>query len=147
MTAINHGLTGVAIGVVFQSPIALPLAFFSHFVLDSIPHFGLPKRNKVFLVYLFLDASATALLLLWTIFISNQALLLSSCILLATGPDLVWAYRWFRELKYNQPFGAFKDPLTKFHAKIQWFEKPIGIIFELVWGAVMLVIISRKLYS
>ncbi len=138
MTAINHGLTGVAIGVVLQNPIALPLAFLSHFVLDSVPHFGLAKRNGWFIFYLLIDAFLTAALLFWTFFLSNQPWLLSGCLILATSPDLIWAYRWYKEYKYEMDFKDYRDPLTKFHAKIQWFEKPIGLLVEIIWALLML---------
>jgi hypothetical protein len=143
MTATSHGLTGVAIGVLVQNPLALPLAFASHFLLDAFPHFGLPKRNKLFIAYLLLDATLTFALLVWALIFSNQPLLLAGCLILATSPDVIWAYRWYRELKYKEPFRDYSDPLTKFHARIQWFEKPIGIAVELVWSTLMLIIIFK----
>ena len=145
MTAINHGLTGVAIGTIVQSPWALPLALLSHFLLDAIPHFGLAKRNTIFLIYLFFDALATATLLFWVILTTSQPLLLASCLILATSPDLVWAYKWFKEVKHNQPFSSGSGPITRFHTKIQWFEKPVGIIVEVFWAAAMLLIITNNL--
>ena len=141
MTAINHGLTGVAIGVLIQNPLAIPLAFISHFLLDSFPHFGLPKRNKLFIAYLLIDTLLTASLLVWALFVSNQPILLASCLVLATSPDLVWAYRWYREQKHGESFRNYSDPLTKFHAKIQWFEKPIGLLVEIIWALLMINII------
>jgi hypothetical protein len=40
MTLTNHLLTGAAIAKLLPSPVAIPIAFASHFVLDALPHFG-----------------------------------------------------------------------------------------------------------
>src|SRR5687767_11983718 len=41
MTGLNHVLTGSAIAIAIQQPLLVaPLAFLSHFILDSLPHFG-----------------------------------------------------------------------------------------------------------
>ncbi len=47
MRAINHAMTGAVIGLAITAPVvAMPIAFFSHFALDALPHFGFAKANK-----------------------------------------------------------------------------------------------------
>jgi len=40
MTLTNHLLAGAALAKLLPLPLAIPLAFLSHFVLDALPHFG-----------------------------------------------------------------------------------------------------------
>ena len=43
MTGTNHAMTGGVIGLVIGGPIAIPIAFASHFLLDWMPHLGFEK--------------------------------------------------------------------------------------------------------
>lgn len=141
MTATNHAITGALIASVIDKPlIALPLAFLSHFVLDALPHFGVEvgdvfKRNVTwqFRTVLISDITLT-LIMFFTLLalLPQHRLLTGSCMFLATSPDLVWGYRFFRELKtgkYRPP----KDLFSKFHLNIQWSETPRGALVEFIW--------------
>ena len=65
MTATNHALTGAAIATLGKAtPIcAIPLAFASHFVCDSLPHFGLKLKfgSKGMWRYLYIEAAVMLL--------------------------------------------------------------------------------------
>lgn len=142
MTATNHMLTGAVIAAAVQQPwLVVPLAFASHFVLDAFPHFGVEEsdtaeRNnhplfrlvlKVDLIILFIALIAVPILLSGSV--SWWVLLLG--MLAAWIPDVVWLSHFWHDHKGH----VRKKPirLTKFHQKIQWFEKPPGIITEIIW--------------
>jgi len=63
MTGLNHGLVGGAIAHYLPLPIALPLALASHFLMDALPHFGMPHhdrdRSKFWIAFFTIDALAT----------------------------------------------------------------------------------------
>jgi len=137
MTATNHAIFGSIIGLAISQPyLAIPLAFASHFYLDTLPHFGMSlfdikKMPKFFRNYLLVEAilliSLVSLLL-----ITSVPILVFGCLLAAISPDFVWGYRFL----FLQNSGKKQlPPINKFnrwHAGIQKFEsfKP-GIFIEL----------------
>ncbi|MET1033051.1 MAG: hypothetical protein ABWX94_00965 [Candidatus Saccharimonadales bacterium] len=141
MMASNHMLAGAVVATGVQQPLLIvPLAFASHFLLDMLPHFGVheqdhSKRNKhpLFRYILVIDIALVVSLLAILPFvlkgaISGWALLLG--MVLAWIPDAVWVHHFIHRHKGRIiPHGW----LSKFHEKIQWFERPPGIIIELVW--------------
>lgn len=148
MRAINHALTGAVIGLTIASPvIALPIAFLSHFVLDIIPHFGMDKENekfmnsKIFALSLLLDSILCFILV---IFLKinhpvnyTQAAI---CAFLAASPDLFSINLYIKKLTNNQ----WKPNIySKFASTIQWFERPIGGVVEIVWFSAMIVILGN----
>src|SRR5580704_14447947 len=100
MTTANHILVGSTIAVAIKQPLlALPLAFVSHFVLDSLPHFGYARagygtafKHKMTYLELPLDALGVVIVLLTFHF---SEILILSCALLAIFPDFEWPYRYF----------------------------------------------------
>jgi hypothetical protein len=63
MMATSHAVSGAVIALAIREPVlALPLAFVSHFVLDSLPHIGLDeygghsKKPALFLKILIIDS-------------------------------------------------------------------------------------------
>lgn len=151
MTAANHMITGAAIAVGVQQPwLIVPFALLSHFIMDTIPHFGVmesdtPERNShpLFKLVLRLD-----ILLVLTMLIAVPVLLKGYVaawivvlgMLCAWIPDLVWISHFWHD--HNGRKRTTPLWLTRFHQKIQWFEKPPGIIVELVWFALVCVIIG-----
>lgn len=136
MTATNHYLSGVLIASLSPKPlIALPLAFISHFILDTLPHFGdenyrqkLPKFYKVWRT----DFAILMALVIWTFF--NLPLWFILAGFIATSPDLAWVYRFqFIEKggKYHQPKMNW---LNSFHSRIQKFERPWGLYLEVFYA-------------
>ena len=152
MTATNHAMTGAVIALAVRQPaLAIPLAFASHFVLDSLPHFGIYeddvlKRNRhwlfrtvtsidipLMLVLLFVAPHLAAKKLAWGVVLAGM--------LAAIAPDSVWVYRFFNEIKTQQwrPGSRY----SRFHQAIQWFEQPIGLIVEVIWLGLMSLVFAR----
>lgn len=141
MTATNHALAGAALGLVVQQPLlALPLAFLSHFVLDALPHYGPGKNDigsSVFRWRLVADAALCVLLvLLLAVFHPTGWLVAAVCAFVATSPDLMWLRNFRREQAGKEgPKISERAIVVRFHAFIQWFERPIGAFVEVAWFA------------
>lgn len=143
MTATNHVLTGLLIVSVVPNPIiSLPLALLSHFLLDSLPHYGnaiIGKDSLTFKVILGADMYL-ALVCLGLVFLlapENGALLIAGGIL-AASPDLMWLPDFINANRHLPP--PIYDPIRRFHARIQWFQRPKGAWVELAWFVVVFVI-------
>lgn len=138
MTATNHALTGATIGLLVGNPlIALPLALLSHFVLDALPHFGIkdPLRSDlpVFTKMLMIDAAlCVGIVLALATAQPHNWLLASLSAFVATAPDLMWLKGYLRARR-QQLVQPLRSPVMRFHAAIQWFERPIGAVVEVVW--------------
>jgi hypothetical protein len=146
MTSINHALTGSIIGLVVGQPlIAVPLAVVSHFVCDAIPHFGssLPHgvymKTRAFHNYLVLNAAACFLLVVClAAYQPRHWLLAAVCAFAAAAPDFLSLNRYLknkRDLQWQAGWYA------RFAHNIQWFERPIGAVVEVVWFAAAVAII------
>lgn len=139
MTVTNHALTGGLVAVLIANPAAaLPLAFASHFLLDSLPHFGNhPKMGigtDLFRRYLFLDiALMLTVAFVMALMFSHVWWLVLLCAALAVSPDLMWYPHWraARKGEAKQP-----GPVARFHKKIQWAEIPEGWKIELAYFVV-----------
>jgi hypothetical protein len=151
MTATNHMLTGAVIAAAVRQPLlVVPLAFLSHFILDMFPHFGVAEsdsmeRNKhpLFRAVLTLDlvvlfAALIAVPLFFDTNVPGWVLLLG--MLSAWVPDIVWIAHFYHDHKGHER----KRPtrLTRFHQKIQWFERPPGIVTEVIWFAGSLTLLA-----
>ena len=138
MTATNHALTGATIGLLVGQPwIALPAALLSHFVCDSIPHFGVndPQalQRRWFSRLLLIDAAFCVVLV--GLLALNQPLhwvLAAICAFVATASDLMWFKKYLRARR-KQPATPERSLLLRFHSRIQWFERPIGSLVEAAW--------------
>ncbi len=146
MTAVNHSLTGAIIGFTVGTPLAFIVALLSHFVIDAIPHFG-PNgvdnshiKNSWFEKYLISEFVLCVSIVVFLRFRSpNFWLVPSVCAFLAASPDLV-SYRRFSAIRQNK---SFKPNLyERFANRIQWFEKPIGSVVEIVWASCALAILA-----
>lgn len=138
MTATNHALTGSLIGLAVGVPLfAIPLAVASHFVCDALPHYGAgpyaagTSRFKKLLIF---DAFGAFLVVLTLALFQPQFWVLAAlCAFFAASPDFMWIKKFVRAQRGEAP--AIKQPLLlKFHAKIQWFERPVGAYFEVAWA-------------
>lgn len=139
MTATNHALTGAFIATVTGQPIlALPLAFISHFICDALPHFGIHMKfgSKAMYTWLVVDGSATLGLasLLLLLGVKNPVLLVLASFM-AMSPDLAWYFYGRR--------GLLSTPdqlgiISRFHSRIQWYQKVPGLAIEVIWAAMIL---------
>lgn len=136
MTGFNHVLVGVSIAIVVRNPILAPIAaFLSHFVLDSLPHFGRHKAyktwSKAFLKLLSLDAFLCfGVLALAVILHPDQWLLISVCAFMATLPDWLWNAKYILHVD---------NWFFRFHSWIQWGERPWGFWIEVPFAMLMTV--------
>lgn len=145
MTTTNHALTGALIATIIKQPLlAIPLAFLSHFVCDVIPHFGMNSKfgSRQMFLYLGLDGGTAVLVALFLISQGvHNPLLLAVSGFAAMSPDLAWLYYG---LKNGDPNDEQKqDRFTQWHGRIQKFEKPIGIIPELIWASLCVTLILK----
>jgi hypothetical protein len=146
MTAINHALTGTAIGLIVGQPlIAVPVAVASHYVCDVLPHFGTGLPDKILLKtdnfrnYLVVEAVLCASLVAGLALLQPQHWLLAAiCAFAAAAPDLLSINRYWKKRhgRRYQP-GAY----VRFATRIQWFERPIGGVVEVAWLFAMIVLI------
>lgn len=136
-----HTLTGGLVALAVKDPLlAAPLAFTSHFVLDSTPHFGLDgldfktPRGKVVGV---LDCFGA--LIAWLALISvfpTQWFLISVGVFFACLPDLLYLPDIFFNVIPSKK-------LLRFHSRIQWSQTPIGTITDVSWAMVVIFLLSR----
>jgi hypothetical protein len=144
MTGTNHAITGAVIVAVIAIPVvAVPLAFVSHFLLDSLPHFGESTHKlssltkKVWLVDFILLSSFLIILILT----SNWLLLAGA--LAAISPDFAWIYRFVVKEKLGKIKPTVKNRFNNFHSSIQNYETKNGLLIEIVW----FMFISSVLFS
>ena len=146
MTATNHALTGAIVGLVVGEPgLAIPLAFVSHFVCDALPHFGSQDTNEIriaskgFRNYLIVDASLCIILVIALAITQPKNWLLAAiCAFLAASPDFGWINK-FRQARSGKKWHP--SFFSKFAGGIQWFQRPIGAVVEVVWfvGAIAII--------
>lgn len=140
MTGLNHTLTGAAIALAIRRPeLVVPLAFTSHFLLDSLPHFDHPHYQygsnyftKIMLADGIISVGAIAAILLLAPQLAVVVILGS---LIAILPDFFWLYYYM----HGRPQWWF----FRFHTKIQWFERPQGALVE----AAYLVFITTAIFA
>jgi hypothetical protein len=141
MTGFNHALVGGLLAKLLPLPLALPLAFISHYVLDALPHYGIPNVNKenyrpwriVFIV----DTILTVTLLNIYLYFGRIDMLVSA--LISMSPDIVWLQRmvWNRTLDFLSDANWF----TRLHNRIQQFERPWGLYVEVPLAAALITIL------
>lgn len=135
MTATAHALIGASIAAKVSNPIiGIPLAIFSHFLADLIPHWdvGTNHREKT-KTQLNIEASLDILLGFGLVFLifQNQVnpIYLFSMVIAAQLPDWLEAPSWL--LGLNIP------PFTWFY----WIGHKIQSRMQLPWGLVTQIIV------
>lgn len=131
-------MTGALIGLIVGEPLlAVPAALASHYICDAIPHYGsnipMKKRARTDLFRNYLIAEAmlcAALVIILALARPEHWQLAAVCAFLAAAPDLLSINRYVK-FRYK---GQWKSGLySRFAASIQWFERPIGAVVEIVW--------------
>jgi len=131
MIGLNHALTGAAIGIIVRKPmLVVPLAFASHFLLDAIPHFGGHQLytwgNKQFKRIIIADGLACFSIISIIILISPALTLpVLLGVAFAMLPDGALVHYYLKK--------PLKNWFHNFHLKLQWYEKPNGIIIEAIY--------------
>lgn len=140
-------LAGAVVAAALHQPLfVFPTALMSHFVLDILPHFGIQEdrpaeRNKhpLFRYVIAIDVVLGVALMVFLPGIMDSAVnrwVLVIGMVLAAAPDLVWVRGFISEIRTKTDFGRY-GWLSRWHQKIQWFEKPWGLITEVIWFGVM----------
>jgi hypothetical protein len=146
MTATNHALTGAAIGLISGNPwVAVPAALISHFICDSLPHFGFAERQKIlktslFRNYLIVEA-AICFVIVFLLFAvhPDHWLLAAICAFAAASPDFLWITK-FKQARKNRKWKP--NAFDKFAGGIQWFQRPVGALVEIAWFIALVLIIA-----
>lgn len=141
MTGTNHALTGAVIAGAIGNPIlALPLAFASHFVLDSLPHFGedVHPLSKFTKKVWFIDFVLLSSLMLFLVVTQNWLLFAGAFV--AISPDFAWIYRFVFKESLGKIKPAPMNRFNSFHSGIQKYETKLGIITDVVWLGFMITI-------
>jgi len=137
MTATNHALTGAIIVTITSVPIVgVPLAFLSHFVLDSLPHYGAPygTRSRFSTTVWGVDAVTLAVLFVLLVFSSSWLALIGA--LVAISPDTAWVYRFVIDEKFGKLPPKPANRFNQFHSGIQKYEFKEGIVIEVIWTVI-----------
>ncbi len=127
MTGLNHALTGAVIGIALQQPLLIiPVAILSHFILDVIPHFDhevYRYGGKYYSQIVTADGLVT-IIAVATLMLAfpTLALAIALGVICAVAPDIPWQYYYTHGRPQNWYF--------RFHTKIQWFERPPGLLVE-----------------
>lgn len=139
MTITNHILAGSIIGLALADKpvLALILAVTSHFVMDTLPHFGYPGRKgysevmKHQLSYKVGMATAvTALCVVVFLALKGEWFALITG-LFAALPDTLGVYNYLRyEKSGKHATGLLKWTHVNFHRAIQRYERPWGVYVE-----------------
>jgi hypothetical protein len=130
-------MTGAIIGLSISAPVAIPLAFVSHYALDALPHHDSKDKSLKKVTLILLVDIILCLVLVLIIFIIRPSYwwLAILCAFLATSADFMWfsGYNDLRTGKIPRP-AAQRHVIVALHEKVQWFQKPIGVIVEIVWA-------------
>lgn len=147
MRATNHALTGAIIGLTVGNPVAaLGAAFVSHFICDIIPHYEDPRiipGSKDQVTLLLTDCVGAIGVATFLFVLRPEAWFLACwCAFFATSPDLMWIPKFKTSLRTKKDTPS-KNLITKFHSRIQWFQRPIGAVVEFAWAAGALILLAK----
>lgn len=147
MIMINHLITGAAIALVVKEPVLmLPLAFVSHFVLDSLPHYGERgsdhefKHDKLTWALIAIDMLASATFAFWLLEGRHYQMLLGAAT--AYLPDTAWTFRMVK-YKLTGKVGP-RSAFSRFHGNLQ-NEFSRGYAVELGYLITALVLLNKAL--
>jgi hypothetical protein len=146
MTGFNHALVGGLIGRLLPWPVAVPVAIASHFILDMLPHYGIPAGRRdvsdFWKLFFIVDFFATLSLAFWAI--ANHHYAMYVCGQLAVLPDFVWVAHVLRTRSFN--FSTVRTRYEKWHIAIQKYEFSKGLWVELPLSALLfyIVVIQAK---
>ena len=137
MTGFNHALVGGLIGKFVPLPLAIPLALASHFILDMLPHYGIPHDERdgstFWKVFFIVDFFAALSLAFWAI--ANHHYAMYICGQIAVLPDFVWVAKVIKTRSFH--LSKTNTRFEKWHIAIQHYEYPWGLWTELPLTAIL----------
>lgn len=135
MLQLPHTTMGLLLAETVQSPLAIPLAFISHFILDTVPHWDFFTNGKELLLWrklaILIDFILSLILgILYCILHTDnysQVVIALSCCVAANLPDVL-------EIPY---FLGWQNKLTSYVLKVQSFlhwraQLPWGLLPQLL---------------
>ncbi|TAH33991.1 hypothetical protein EYC59_04200 [Candidatus Saccharibacteria bacterium] len=141
MIGFNHALTGGLIATLVPWPLAIPLALASHFLLDMLPHYGIPHqqrdKSKFWKWFFTVDFFATLGLAVWAIANQHYAMYFAGQV--AVLPDFVWVAHVVRHRSFELHHS--KSRYAAWHKRIQHYERPWGLWVEIPLAAVLFYIV------
>jgi hypothetical protein len=140
-------LTGAVIGLSVGNPVlALAVAFVSHFVCDLIPHHddpSIPLGSKEESTILLVDCLGAVGVATFLFVLRPEAWFLACwCAFLATSPDLMWVPRFLCRVRTHKD-KLPNNPVTRFHAWVQPFARPWGVVIEFIWATGMITLLAN----
>lgn len=147
MTATNHAVTGILVAVAIKQPaLALPAAFLSHFIIDTIPHWDHKFKNHHYTqVSIIIDlalASLLTLILMITLNAPVYLILLGS--FFGAVPDITWI-KEFKTPVLNREVGkSLWQKANWFFHWIQWSETRNAVVVEVIWLMITLTILFKN---
>ena len=133
MIGFNHAAVGGLLATVLPLPLAIPVAVASHFVLDALPHYGIPHRlrdkSRFWKVVGIGDFAASWLILGCLSLFAWDRPDIFLCGLAAASPDFIWVLRILRHRSFDLSHNTSR--FTRWHVAIQRYERPWGIYIEL----------------
>lgn len=127
-------------------PLAIVVAFISHFILDALPHYGpikiyngglKNKKNHVTFFVLGIDFIVCLCLFFWSLTSGHYSWIIAGIV--AITPDFAWIYKQLFNNKLTDIL--INNKLTKFHSKIQKSQTPPGGLVELATAAILFTVL------
>ncbi len=142
MIGFNHAATGGLLAKYLPLPIAIPVAFASHFILDALPHYGIPNHSRdkswfwrAFYIVDFV-AAWTLGFVSWLVWHHPEYFLVG---FIACSPDFLWVARVITSHSFD--LSKNQNKFTKWHARIQKLERPWGIYLEIPLAVVLFLLV------
>ncbi len=136
MTGVNHMLVGGIIGASVGSPLAIPLAVISHFVLDALPHYGIDEDTPRSADMVWKYDIGFVVIFIVSIFFMQPDVRLWAVVgaFCAFAPDLAWVYRYSVQERFGrlQP-KEVTSRFNHFHSSIQKYEAVRHLWIEAVF--------------
>jgi uncharacterized membrane protein (UPF0182 family) len=114
-------------------PLAIPAAFASHFLLDMLPHFGLPHderdHSRLWKWFGIFDFCFSWVFLGYLSLAARHHYAVFACGVIAASPDFVWVARIIRTRSFD--LRSHRNRFERWHAGIQKYERRWGIYVEL----------------
>ncbi len=145
MLLTNHALTGSLIGLATGSPVAAaPLGVGSHFLMDSLPHFGLPGMSLKKMPGVLIGAVDFTLALCVTsglaLAFPERAPAQLAGAIGAMLPDLFY----IPDILFGVRFDP--APVRAFHHNIQQGKEfPLGILIDIAWASAVIMLLVKLL--
>jgi hypothetical protein len=131
-------MTGALIAYAVSNPVAvLPLAFASHFLLDSLPHYGESLKPLSAFTKRVWAVDFVVLLCVLTLLLVGSKWLLVFGAVCALLPDTAWVYRFGIREKFGKLPPERMNMLNRFHSRIQKYEFRKGIFIEVAYVGIV----------